>query len=175
MDQIRDQIKYTWATLDHYSSTFENPKHDNYPSGKKGWCRYQRDIASKKSLHKPLKWPFTDAILAVITPAFQWLVSVKFLESCKSCRAQNPNKVLNHVIWSLAPKELYDSPLETCLAIILGVCLFNNDIQYTYSNLIEMAGIVTKHTMLNKWAKIDSYRVYKENYAESKDEKNKEW
>ena len=51
--------------------------------------------------------------------------------------------------------------------------------QYTYSNLIEIAGIDTKNTMLQKWAKIDTYRVYKGNYAEKdkkeqRQEKNKE-
>ena len=46
--------KYTWAILDHYSSTVENPKHHKCPPGGKGWCRYQRDIATKQSLHKPV-------------------------------------------------------------------------------------------------------------------------
>ena len=79
---------------------------------------------------------------------------------------------LNYVIWSLAPKEEYVFPLGTSLAISLnGVCLFNYGMQYTYSNLIEMAGIDTTYTMLQKWAKINMYRVYNGNYAASKDRK----
>ena len=128
--------KYTWAILDHYSSTVENLKHDMSPPGEKSWCSYQRDIATKQSLHKPVKWPLTHAILAIINPVFQWLGSVEFLENCKSCCTQNPNKAFNHLIWCLAPKEQYVSPLETPLVISLGGCLFNNRMQYTYSNLI---------------------------------------
>ena len=153
--------KYTCAILDHYSSVVKNPKHEKCPLGVKSCCSYQRNIATKQPLHKPVKWPFTDAVLAVINPVFQRLASVEFLKGCKSCRTQNPNKALNHVIWSLAPKEQYVSPLETPLAITLGVFLFNNGMQYTYSNLIEMAGIDTTYTMLQKWAKFDTYRVYK--------------
>ena len=131
--------KYTWAILDHYSGTVKNPKHDKCPPGEKSCCSYQREIATKQSLCKLVKLPFTDAILAVINLAFQRLATIEFLEGCKSCRTQNPNEALNHVIWSLAPKEQYVSPLETSLAISLGICLFNNGTQYTYSNLIEMA------------------------------------
>ena len=104
--------KYTWAILFHYSSTVENSKHDKCPPGEKSWCSYQRDIATKQSLHKPVKWPFTDAILAVINPLFQRLAGVEFLEGCKSCHTQNPNEAANHVIWSLAPKEQYVYPLK---------------------------------------------------------------
>ena len=144
--------KYSCAILDNYSSTVKNPMHNKCPTGEKGWCSYQRDIATKQLLHRLVKWPFTDASLAVINPVCQRLASVEFLESCKSCRTQNPNEALNHVIWSLAPKEQYVSPLETRLAISLGVYLFNNSMQYTYSNVIEMTGIDTIYTMLQKWA-----------------------
>ena len=96
----------------------------------------------------------------------------EFLEGYKSCRTQNPNMTLNYVIWSLATKEQYVSPLGTSLAISLsGVCLFNNGMQYANSNLIEMAGIHTTYTMLQKRAKINMYRVYNQNYAASKDGK----
>ena len=116
----------------------------------KSWCSYQQDIAIKKSLNKPVKWLFTDAILAVINPVFLRQVSFEFLEGCKSCWTQNPNEALNHVTWSLVPKEQYLSPLETSLTSSLVVCLFNNGVQYTYSNLIEMAGIDTTYTVLQK-------------------------
>ena len=149
-DNPEAMSKHTWAILDHYSNTIENPKHDKYPPGEKSWCSYQWDIATKQSLHKPVKWPFKDAVLAVINPVFQQLMSVKLLEGCKSCRTQNPNEALNHVILNLAPKEQYVSPLETSLAINLDICLFNNGMQFTYSNMIEMAGIDTTYTMLQK-------------------------
>ena len=95
----------------------------------------------------------------------------EFLEGYKSCRTQNPNMTLNHIIWSLALKEQYVSPLEASLAISLSVCLFKNGMQYTHSNLKEMAEIDTTYTVLQKWAKINAYRVYNWNYAASKERK----
>ena len=41
--------------------------------------------------------------------------------------------------------------------------------EYAYLNLIEMAGIYTTYTMLQKWAKIYTHRVYKGNYAAIQD------
>ena len=78
---------------------------------------------------------------------------------------------LNHVIWSLALKEQYVSPLEASLAISLSVCLFKNGMQYTNSNLKEMAEIDTTYTVLQKWAKINAYRVRNWNYAAIKQRK----
>lgn len=66
--------KYSWTILDRYSSTVKDRKHDNCPPGGKSWCRYQRDIATKQSLHKPVKWSLRDAILAVVNTVFQLLV-----------------------------------------------------------------------------------------------------
>ena len=86
----------------------------------KSWCSYQQDIATKQSLHKPVKWPFTDAILAVINPLFQRLAGVEFLEGCKSCHTQNPNEAANHVIWGLASKEQYVSPLKRPPLLVLA-------------------------------------------------------
>lgn len=68
----------------------------------KSWCSYQRDITTKQLLHKLGKWPFPDAVLAVINLASQQLASVEFLEGWKGYSTQNPNEALNHVIWSLA-------------------------------------------------------------------------
>ena len=53
--------------------------------------------------------------------------------------------------------------------LVFGICLFNNGMQYAYLNLIEMIGIDTTYTMLQKWAKIYTYRVYKGNYAAIQD------
>ena len=76
-------FKYTWAILNHYSCIVENPKLDNCPPGEKSWCSYQRDIASKQSLNKPVKCSLTNVIPAVINPVFQRLVSVEFLKVAK--------------------------------------------------------------------------------------------
>ena len=70
------------------------------------------------------------------------------------------------------PKGTVCFPIRNVPAISLsGVCLFNNGMQYTYSNLIEIAGIGTKYTVLQKWAKINIYRVYNGDYAASKERK----
>lgn len=163
----------TWAILNHYSSTWDNPKHDKCPKGENSWCAFQRDLAAGTSTYKPVKWPFTDAVIEAITPIFERLASVSFLEGSKHCHTQNPNESLNGLIWSLAPKEQYVSPLETSLAVSLGVCLFNSGMQWTYMNLFDKAGIEVTYPMLKKWATIDEYRVYKGNYSAREDRKQK--
>lgn len=118
--------KGTWAILKHYSSTVAEPKHDDCPTGEANGCSYQRDITTEKNTH-----PFTDAMVETMTSLFSKFGSECFLESVKGCYTYNPNEALNHVIWSLAPKEQFTSPQETSLAIDLAVCIFNSGTAYT--------------------------------------------
>ena len=44
------------APLKHYSSTKENPQHDDCPSGPKSWCSYQRDLANGTTEHRAIQF-----------------------------------------------------------------------------------------------------------------------
>ena len=109
----------TWAIIDHYSSTPDQPRHDKCPVGEKSWCSFQRDIATGQSTHIPTKWPFPDAVVNTLKPLFSRLADVQFLEGCKECSTQNANESFNHSVWSLAPKEQFNSPLEKYAFIIV--------------------------------------------------------
>ena len=123
------------SILDHYSSTPENPRHDNCPTGPDSHCSYNRDIATGRSEHVPVKDPIGEALREVLLPIFERLTDPGLLDACKMGYTQNPNESFHHVLWGLAPKEQYTSPQETELALCLAVGLFNDGIQATMSNL----------------------------------------
>ena len=45
------------ASLKHYCSTVEKPQHEDCPEGDTSWCSYQRDKATGKQTHRPVKNP----------------------------------------------------------------------------------------------------------------------
>lgn len=115
----------TQAILKHYSSSIENPRHEDCPEGPSSWCSYQHDVANGTTLHKPTKSPLPDAVVEVIQPLFDRLGAKTFLAGCEECYTQNRNECLHHVIWGMASKEVYSSPKEISIAISLGVLQFN--------------------------------------------------
>lgn len=71
--------KATYAILKHYSSTLENPQHEDCPQGKGSWCSYNRD----RSSHVLIKNPLPPAVVKVVQPVFDRLGSKEFLIGCK--------------------------------------------------------------------------------------------
>ena len=158
--------KATKAIMYHYASTEDNPQHTFCPVGRDSWCSYQRDVANNTKLHKPIKNPFTPAIVEVLKPVFDRLGDENFLSGCERCATQNPNESLHHVIWALAPKEQYTSPRETCLAVSLGCLLFNSGAEVTYSQLLPKIGLRVDEKMVNEWKRIDMKRINTAEYKE---------
>lgn len=154
----------TRAILKHYSSTVEEPKHNDCPAGTSSWCSFQRDIANGTNLHKPIKNPLSDAVVEVIQPLFDRLGDETFLTGCEGCYTQNRNECLHHVIWGMASKELFSSPQEVSLAISLGVLQFNQGFNATYTDLLPPLGIQVQPQMAETWKKIDSDRIYQSDY-----------
>ena len=95
----------THAILKHYSSTLENPNHEDCQPGKNLWCSYNRDVAPRTNYHQPIKNPLPPAVFAEIQPLFNRLGSKEFLASCEDDKTQNVNESYHHVVWNLAPKE----------------------------------------------------------------------
>lgn len=159
--------KATMAILKHYSSTVDDPKHEDCPKGSSSWCSYQRDKASGSNLHVPIKDPLPDAVVEVIQPLFDRLGDEAFLVGCEKCYTQNANESLHHVIWSMAPKEAYTSPQEVNIAISLGVLQFNRGYYATYSDVTARMNIEVCSEMKSAWQKIDSDRLYQASYRSS--------
>lgn len=151
----KEMAQATRAILKHYSSTPENPQHEDCPTGKKSWCSVQKDIACNTNTHQPIKDPIPPAVVEVIQPVFDKLSSESFLAACERCLSQNRNESLHHVTWSLAPKEQYVSPQETYLAVCLSVLLFNAGAHSTYSRLCPAIGITVTPNMTMGWKQID--------------------
>lgn len=159
--------KATHAILKHYSSTPEEPRHDDCPKGSSSWCTYQKDMANGTNLHKPIKNPLCPAIVEVVQPIFDRLGNEAFLSGCENCMTQNVNESLHHIIWSMATKDMSNSPAEISTAISLGVLQFNNGFTKTYSELILSMGIKVTESMKLSWEHIDKQRIYQSNYRAS--------
>ena len=75
------------------------------------------------------------------------------------CYTQNPNESLHHVIWSMSPKDTYNSPTETSLAVALAVCQFNSGFQYTVENMFQLLGMTPTAAIQKRWKSIDDKRI----------------
>lgn len=158
----------TRAILKHYSSTLEKPNHDDCPKGASSWCSFQREKATKTKLYKPIKNPFTPAMVKVMQPLFDRLSDERLLSGCEKCYTQNTNESLHHVVWGMAPKEQYNSAIEIDTAVMLGVLQYNNGFQDTYAQVLPELGLDVTQPMLSTWGSIDKQRVYQSNYRATK-------
>ena len=158
--------KATTAILDHYSSTIENPKHENCPEGVTSWCSFQRSLATEDAQHIPIKNPIAPAIYERIKPVFDRLSSIPFLEGSVNAYTQNANESLHHVIWGLAPKDQNHSSQEIRIAVNLGVCLFNDGFEATASKVFEELQIPISPSQRKLWRSIDEERIRHAQYRD---------
>ena len=63
----------THAILKHYSSTPDQPRHEDCPVGKNSWCSFNRDKATGEKTHLPVKDPLPEAVIKVMQPTFDRL------------------------------------------------------------------------------------------------------
>ena len=87
------------------------------------------------------------------------LADKRFLEIVKACCTQNLNESLNHLIWSLAPKEQFVSSQQTSLSVSLAVCLFNDGFMYTMEEMHKLCDLSYKESGLQIWKKLDIERT----------------
>ena len=159
-----DMSRATHAILKHYSSTVDKPRHEDCPTGEDSWCSYNRDIATGKATHQPIKNPFPEAVVKAIQPIFDKLGDEHFLAGSEKCLTQNANESLHHVIWGMTPKEQYTSQQEASLAVSLGVLIFNNGLQTTLEKLMPACDVQIHPPMTAAWKRIDSERIRVSDY-----------
>ena len=150
--------KATQAILKHYSSTTDEPKHDDCPAGDTSWCSYQRDQATGKSTHKEIKNPLPKAVVEKIQTLFDRLGNENFLAACERCKTQNVNEAYHNVVWSLAPKSQYNSPYETKLAVYLATLTFNQGSHETFRSVCTALDLDVSNNMKNQWRLLDNVR-----------------
>ena len=163
----------THAILKHYSSTLENPNHEDCPPGKNSWCFYNRDVASGTKYHQPIKNPLPPAVVAEIQPLFDRLSSKECLASCVDGNTQNMNESYHHLVWNLAPKEQLNSPLEINLAVEIATLLFNSGMKSTYNSIFIDAGITVSEKMLLQWEDMDNKRKQEKLWKQKEETKSK--
>lgn len=156
--------KATHAILRHYSSTPENPHHEDCPQGAGSWCSYNRDLATGGNTHEPIKDPLPQAIVDVVQPTFDRLGDEQFLAGCENCLDQNNNESLHHMIWGMSPKEQFTSQQEASLSVSLGVLVFNNGMNNTLSKLLPMVNMQVEPAMHLGWERIDNKRISSSDY-----------
>ena len=160
----------TWGNGREWIGTQHRWHYTLSSDGAESWCSFKRDIATGRKTHKPAQHPFSTAMIDAMKPLFERLADEAFLEGCKNCYTQNPNESLNHLIWSLAPKEQFVSNQKTSLAG-LAVCIFNNGYAYLLSQLLEQCNLNYSYESIKRWQFLDMERVRDADYRSQEDRK----
>ena len=117
-----------WATIEHCSSTDNDPRHSHCPTGIKSHCFYQRAIAKGEppSSHKEnLSTYLNDKVVAAIKPLYERLTDGDLLRGCLLGKTQNVNESLHSVIWTKCPKHLFIRKERFDIGVSLAVAEFN--------------------------------------------------
>ena len=88
-------------------------------SRKDSWYSFNRDKATGENTYQPIEDPLPNQIVEVVKTLFEQLGSPSFLSAVANCRTQNVNESFHHLVWQLAPKEIYTSTNETKCALFL--------------------------------------------------------
>ena len=87
-ESSKEMSKATQAILKHYSSSPENPKHEDWSEGETSCCSDNRDRATGQNAHDPIKNPLPQAVVEKIQPLFDKLGSKNFLAACEKCNSE---------------------------------------------------------------------------------------
>ncbi|XP_070579536.1 uncharacterized protein [Ptychodera flava] len=149
----------TKAIVAHYSSTYDNPKHDFCPKGGDSWCKYQSDLATGKCTYRPLKRPIPDAIVELLQPEIDALADEALLKNAEMCLTQNANESLHHVIWGLVPKEQNHGRLSLELRIAMGIAHFNSGLEKFNCRLYDGLRLPIPEISRKMWKELDGERI----------------
>ena len=124
-------MKAVQASLMHYNSTDEQPRHHLCPEGETSWCKWQKAKA-KGVVYTHKKPPLPAPIVKLPQPIYQRLGSLALLERCLGGYTQNPNESLHSTLWKLYPKELFLGRMAVDTASAIAVCHFNDGASSLY-------------------------------------------
>ena len=127
-----------WATLKHKSSTDTNPQHDSCPLGDDSWCTWQKAKAQGKLAEYSHKPALSDYLLSEITPIYEDLSSGNLLQRCIGRFTQHNNESFNALIWSFAPKRVFNGAKTVKISSHLTESIFNEG----YESLLKMMHIM---------------------------------
>ncbi|XP_025159029.1 uncharacterized protein LOC105189804 isoform X2 [Harpegnathos saltator] len=107
VDSVQKMKEAIIATLDHYCSTDESPRHDNCPVGIDSWCEWRKakSINQLKSFKHPDRL-INEEVEKHIRPIYEDLSNDNLLMRCLGGYIQNSNESFNSTIWLITPKHL---------------------------------------------------------------------
>ena len=108
--------------------------------------------------YAPPKILLPEPVVKVVTPIFNRLGKLGFLEGCK-------NVSFNKVLWSLCPKEQFNSPTATFFVVSVAVCFYNSGLDYTLTSLLKNTGLESDTCSQRESRSVDKERMRKGGYA----------
>lgn len=114
------------ATLDHYCSTDQLPRHNNCPKGAESWCEWRK--AEAKNTLADFKHPprlIDDDIEKHIRPIYEELSKDDLLKRCLGGHTQNANESFNSTVWRMTPKHLHSGIKIVEIAAFIAGGMFN--------------------------------------------------
>lgn len=158
-NSVEKMKKAIWATYEHYSSTDDNPQHNNCPSGEDSWCEYQKAAAAnslKSFKHNYDALP--NEVLTALKPIYQDLSKEALLERCLGGFTQNNNESLNQLIWKISPKCVSGTAIVVEIAANVAACTFNEGCFALLTFMQEMG--IKSGPSAHEWARaVDQIRI----------------
>ena len=107
-------------------------------------------------------------------PIFNRLGNQGFLEGCKNVSNQSASESFNNVLWSLCPKEQFNSPMAISFTVIFCFCLYKPGLDYTLTSPLRNAGLELDTSSHRQWRRMDKEGMRKGDYAFGKRERERE-
>lgn len=97
------------ATLSHYESTDEIPRHELCPSDEETWCWYNRALGKNETppSHATRKIKINSVVIEYLKPLYEKFSNVELLQRCVRGGTQNTNECLHSLVWSKCKNEQF--------------------------------------------------------------------
>ena len=166
---VPDMQNAILATLDHCSSTDDEPRHGRCPQGEDSWCFFQRAISNgvpTEHFHHAdeISTPLCQLVVDKIQGIYTTMSDEKLLRKCLLQTTQNANEAIHSVIWARCPKHLFATKKRVEIATAVGIGEFNFGSQSTKDYMCALHLPVGEQTV-KFGQKRDSTRVYKADLA----------
>ena len=82
------------------------------------------------------------------------------MAAVENCSIQSVNESFHHLVWQLAPKDIFTSTIQTKCALYIALILFNEGYAPGLSELYNEMGTTVSKNMENQWKDFDGARLY---------------
>ncbi|XP_058789761.1 uncharacterized protein LOC131663386 [Phymastichus coffea] len=151
------------ATLDHYCSTDELPRHDHCPEGADSWCKWRKaEVANKLADFQHSPRVIDEEVEKHIRPVYEELSNDDLLTKCLGGHTQNANESFNSTVWRMTPKYLHSGIKIVKIATYIAGGMFNEG----YSTILQTMQILDLkigQQCMNCSRQADQERIAREN------------